>query len=35
MLREADVFILPSLWETRGCVLLEAMASGLPSVASA
>ncbi len=31
-MREADVFVLPSLWETQGCVLLEAMASGVPSV---
>lgn len=33
-MRDADVFVLPSLWETQGVVLLEAMASGLPSVAT-
>jgi glycosyltransferase involved in cell wall biosynthesis len=34
MMRTADVLVLPSLWETFGCVLVEAMASGLPVVAS-
>jgi L-malate glycosyltransferase len=34
MMRDADVFVLPSLWENMPCVLLEAMASGLPSVAT-
>jgi glycosyltransferase involved in cell wall biosynthesis len=33
-MRTADVLVLPSLWETQGCVLLEAMSSGLPVVAS-
>ena len=34
MMRAADVLVLPSLWETLSCVLLEAMSSGLPVVAS-
>ena len=34
MMRTADVLVLPSLLETFGCVLVEAMSSGLPVVAS-
>jgi glycosyltransferase involved in cell wall biosynthesis len=33
-LREGDVFVLPSLFECGGAVILEAMASGLPVVAT-
>jgi glycosyltransferase involved in cell wall biosynthesis len=34
LMRRADLFVLPSLWETMGCVLIEAMATGLPIVAT-
>jgi glycosyltransferase involved in cell wall biosynthesis len=33
-LRRADVFVLPSLWETLSCALLEALSTGLPVVAT-
>lgn len=34
LMRRADVFVLPSLFENLPCVLIEAMASGLPFVAT-
>jgi glycosyltransferase involved in cell wall biosynthesis len=34
MMRASDVLVLPSLWENLPCVLLEAMSSGLPVVAT-
>jgi glycosyltransferase involved in cell wall biosynthesis len=34
MLQEADAFILPSLYECGGAVVLEAMATGLPVIAT-
>jgi len=33
-MRNADFFVLPSLWESLPCVLIESMASGIPVVAT-
>jgi len=34
IMRYSDFLVLPSLYETQGCVIIEAMASGLPVVAT-
>jgi glycosyltransferase involved in cell wall biosynthesis len=34
MMRQSDIFVLPSLYESMPCVMIEAMASGLPIVST-
>lgn len=34
LMRQADFLVLPSLWENSPCVIVEALASGLPVIAS-
>jgi glycosyltransferase involved in cell wall biosynthesis len=33
-MRQCDIFVLPSVWETAGVVLIEAMSSGKPVIAA-
>jgi glycosyltransferase involved in cell wall biosynthesis len=33
-MRRADIFVLPSIWDNLPCVVIEAMASGLPIVST-
>ena len=33
-MKDADIFVLPSVWENLPCVIIEALASGLPVVAT-
>lgn len=34
LMQEADAFVLPSVWDNMPCVIVEALASGLPIVAT-